>query len=92
MVDESEGAVSALEDVGLASELRFVETSLLEVMSSLLLDVMSPLPLETLMSLPALLEDGTSMSSALLPFSPQAAIMAAMLNVAKSENFFICLM
>jgi hypothetical protein len=84
LVDESEGAVSALEDVGLASELRFVETSLLEVMS--------PLPLETLMSLPALLEDGTSMSSALLPFSPQAAIMAAMLNVAKSENFFICLM
>jgi hypothetical protein len=82
LVNESEGAVSALEDVGLASELRFVEMSLLEATS--------PLPLETLMSLPVLLEDGTSISSALLPLSPQAAIMAAMLNVAKTENFFIC--
>lgn len=126
LVDESEEADSALEDVGFASELRFVESLLLEAplpllletLSALLLERLSPLSLETLsvllletlLPLPALLdvvtsssalledessissallEDVISISSALLPLSPQAAIMAAMLNVAKSENFFI---
>ena len=99
LVDESEEADSALEDVGFASELRFVESLLLEAPLPLLLETLSALLLETLLPLPALLdvvtsssallEDVISISSALLPLSPQAAIMAAMLNVAKSENFFI---
>ena len=110
LVDESEEADSALEDVGFASELRFVESLLLEAPLPLLLETLSALLLETLLPLPALLdvvtsssalledessissallEDVISISSALLPLSPQAAITAAMLNVAKSENFFI---
>ena len=96
----SEEDVSALEDVGFAPELRFVGSLPLETLSLLPLEMLPLLPPDAPPTLSALLEETVSIFSALLeyvtssfstllPLSPQAANMAATLNVAKSEIFFI---
>lgn len=89
LFDELEEDVPTLEEVGFATELRFVDSLMLEELPLLPLEILSLLPLEVPLPLSALLENVASKKSALLPLSPQAANKMAMLNVAKNGNLFI---